>query len=249
MSVREFAAHLGVSDRMVSKWEAGGEVMRPRPHNQAALDTSLAMANSEARTRFDRLAAGQVVYGATVEPSSGVHHLVRHPVDGKLMTLIDAGAYTPARPGSASAERSEPARERGSNMAQGRAAWLEAYYIDVFPTTTGEYAEFLEMTGHRAPAQWPGRADIGALAERLIQVAWVEAQAYAAWASKSLPTVTQWDRAADGDEGMVAGHLPEWCSSTRGPRRHEGRGTGRTHGHPAFRGTVAAAELLALLAI
>jgi formylglycine-generating enzyme required for sulfatase activity len=228
MSVREFAAHLGVSDRMVSKWEAGGEVMRPRPHNQAALDTSLAMANSEARTRFDRLAAGQVVYGATVEPSSGVHHLVRHPVDGKLMTLIDAGAYT---------------------EAQGRAAWLEAYYIDVFPTTTGEYAEFMEMTGHRAPAQWPGRADVGALSERLIQVAWVDAQAYAAWASKSLPTVTQWDRAAYGDEGMVAGHLPEWCSSTRGPRRHEGRATGRTRGHPAFRGTVAAAELLALLAI
>ena len=40
MSVREFAAHLGISDRMVSKWEAGGDTIRPRPLNQAALDTS-----------------------------------------------------------------------------------------------------------------------------------------------------------------------------------------------------------------
>ncbi|MGH3468647.1 MAG: helix-turn-helix domain-containing protein, partial [Thermocrispum sp.] len=38
MSIREFAAHLGVSDRMVSKWEAAGEHFQPRPMNQAALD-------------------------------------------------------------------------------------------------------------------------------------------------------------------------------------------------------------------
>ncbi|MGH3433573.1 MAG: hypothetical protein ACRDQB_12135 [Thermocrispum sp.] len=31
MSVREFAQHLGVSDRMVSKWEAAGGQIRPRP--------------------------------------------------------------------------------------------------------------------------------------------------------------------------------------------------------------------------
>ena len=37
MSVREFAAHLGISDRMVSKWEAGGDSIRPRSLNQAAL--------------------------------------------------------------------------------------------------------------------------------------------------------------------------------------------------------------------
>ncbi len=228
MSVREFAAHLGVSDRMVSKWEAGGEAMRPRPHNQAALDTSLAMANSEARTRFDRLATGRVARLEPVGPTSGVRHLVRHPVDGKLMTLIDAGVYT---------------------LAQGEAGWLEAYYIDVLPTTSAEYAQFVEMTGHRAPAMWPGGAHTGAPAESLIQVAWVDAQAYAAWASKSLPTPIQWDRAADGDEGMVAGHLAEWCAGPRGPRRHEARVTGKAHGHPTFRGTVAAAELLALLAI
>jgi hypothetical protein len=228
MSVREFAAHLGVSDRMVSKWEAAGEAMRPRPHNQAALDTSLAMANFEARTRFGQLATGRVVQVESVGPGSGVRHVARHPVDGKLMTLVEAGVYLPAH---------------------GKAGWLEAYYIDVFPTTSGDYAQFVSMTGHRAPAQWPGGTYTGALAESLIQVAWVDAQAYAAWASKSLPTAVQWERAADGDEGLVTGHLPEWCASVRGPRRHEARTHGKTNGYPAFRCVVAAGELLALLAI
>lgn len=52
MSVREFAAHLGVSDRMVSKWEAGGRDIRPRPVNEQALDTSLRQADSGSRERF-----------------------------------------------------------------------------------------------------------------------------------------------------------------------------------------------------
>lgn len=52
MSVREFAAHLGVSDRMVSKWEAGGRGIRPRPVNQQVLDISLQRADPDARERF-----------------------------------------------------------------------------------------------------------------------------------------------------------------------------------------------------
>jgi transcriptional regulator with XRE-family HTH domain len=52
MSVRAFAYHLGVSDRVVSKWEAGGPSIRPRPFNQAALDTSLARATPSERARF-----------------------------------------------------------------------------------------------------------------------------------------------------------------------------------------------------
>lgn len=51
MSIREFAAHLGVSDRMVSKWEARPD-MRPRPMNQAALDTSLARVEHATLRRF-----------------------------------------------------------------------------------------------------------------------------------------------------------------------------------------------------
>ncbi|MET7800497.1 helix-turn-helix domain-containing protein [Streptomyces decoyicus] len=52
MSIRDFAAHLGVSDRAVSNWEAGGEDYYPRPDSQAILDTALARASDEANARF-----------------------------------------------------------------------------------------------------------------------------------------------------------------------------------------------------
>jgi DNA-binding transcriptional regulator YiaG len=39
MSLMEFAEKLGVSDRIVSRWEAGGEQSSLRMVNQAALDT------------------------------------------------------------------------------------------------------------------------------------------------------------------------------------------------------------------
>ncbi|WP_326598231.1 helix-turn-helix domain-containing protein [Streptomyces sp. NBC_01803] len=54
MSIEAFAAHLGVSDRMVSKWEARGASIQPRPVNQAALDTSLAAPSPDAHERFAR---------------------------------------------------------------------------------------------------------------------------------------------------------------------------------------------------
>jgi DNA-binding transcriptional regulator YiaG len=44
MSVRGFAAWLGVSDRMVSKWEGG---TTPGPVNQAALDSALRLCSPE----------------------------------------------------------------------------------------------------------------------------------------------------------------------------------------------------------
>ncbi|WTD64881.1 helix-turn-helix domain-containing protein [Micromonospora sp. NBC_01638] len=52
MSIRDFAENLGVSERTVSKWEAGQDAVRPRPEMQAALDTALSRAGSQAADRF-----------------------------------------------------------------------------------------------------------------------------------------------------------------------------------------------------
>lgn len=73
-SVCEFAARLGVSDRMVSKWEAGGIDLSPRPTNQEALDTYLARCNPDEYSRFrggmeavrSAVAAGQLPPSETV---------------------------------------------------------------------------------------------------------------------------------------------------------------------------------------
>jgi transcriptional regulator with XRE-family HTH domain len=74
MTVRDFAAYLGVSDRMVSKWEAGGTGLVPRPVNQAALDTCLDRASGDVRARFSGWPDPTHVSGA--EPRRWVMHVV-----------------------------------------------------------------------------------------------------------------------------------------------------------------------------
>ncbi len=63
MSVREFAAHLGVSRRIVSRWERADAPTHPRPVNQAVLDTSLRQADADTRKRFVHLVIGNLGRG------------------------------------------------------------------------------------------------------------------------------------------------------------------------------------------
>jgi formylglycine-generating enzyme required for sulfatase activity len=187
MSVREFARHLGVSDRMVSKWEAGGLAIRPRPINQAALDTSLAQADDEVRARFSAIFEGrahQVARQGMERAATPVTHLVRHPEDGKLMTLVETGPFY--------------------GHTDGRAVWVIGFYIDTYPTTNADYARFLAATGHRAPAHWGGdEPPVDRLNHPVVEVSCVDARAYAAWAAKSLPTGVEWEMAARGQFGLT----------------------------------------------
>ena len=103
MSQREFAARLGVSERMVTKWESGGENINPRPINQSALDSFLSDASPDDQARFQELLS----LPRPAEPESGADdgypvgtsltltgHQVRHPIDGKLMALVEGGAVS-----------------------------------------------------------------------------------------------------------------------------------------------------------
>lgn len=182
MSIYEFADRLGVSDRMISKWEAGGEKIHPRPVNQAALDTFLDQSSPEVRERFELLI--READGETPEPNSGslVTHQVRHPVDGKLMTLVQTGVFL-------CGPDDEP-------------SWLPDFYIDVYPTSNADYARFLAATGHRPPQHWTdGRWPPGYDDHPVVYVTWHDAAAYASWAGKSLPTSAQWEKAARGPRG------------------------------------------------
>jgi formylglycine-generating enzyme required for sulfatase activity len=268
MSVREFAAHLGVSDRMVSKWEAGGVGIRPRPVNQAALDTSLGQAGPEVRARFASMSAGQSsrVLRQRFGGDGEATHLVRHPEDGKVMTLVEPGQFPYGQ--------------------QGVATWLPGFYVDVRPTTNAEYARFVAATGHPAPPSWPGGSCPPGLAPHpVVTVSWADVSAYAHWSAKALPTPAQWEKAARGpsgspypwgdhvgvaranlresrvgattpvdryDEGMsvygvydLCGNVWEWTQGA-GPQRRELRGGSyRTPLHQAavFRGVDAAEDL------
>ncbi|MGW0931953.1 SUMF1/EgtB/PvdO family nonheme iron enzyme [Streptomyces sp. NPDC002644] len=246
MSTEEFAARLGVSDRMVSKWEARKDTIRLRQVNQAALDTLLAGSPPDVHERFASLARSLgTVLPTQQSPSPGFepqHHQVRHPRDGKKMALVEAGTFLYG-------ERNEP-------------AWLPSFYIDVFPVTNSDYARFVTATGHTPPQHWNrGTPPEAILDHPVVFVTWHDAAAYAAWAGKELPTAQQWEKAARGTRGDtypwgnnatpakcnsresgigsttpvsryhsgvspygvydLCGNTWEWCSTRSGPGRYE----------------------------
>lgn len=114
MSIREFAVHLGVSDRMVSKWEAGGRSIRPRPINQQALDTSLRQADPDAREWFYAAVARHV--SVDEQAAAADRRDLRPTSDAPQDVPPDRGSVSP-HSGillSRSAERSPAQKDRAS---------------------------------------------------------------------------------------------------------------------------------------
>jgi transcriptional regulator with XRE-family HTH domain len=189
LSVRAFAGFLGVSPRAVSKWEAAGAGIVPRPDTQAILDTALGRAAPEVHLRFERslaqppsspalvLAAGGTAPGS---PGTEVPPPLIHPVDGKRMVLV-------------------PWPARGSDSPEGARG---AFWIDTIPVTNAEYHRFVTDTGHRGPAHWLEQSLPPELHDHpVVHVTHADAATYAAWAGKRLPSVREWEAAVSGRHG------------------------------------------------
>jgi formylglycine-generating enzyme required for sulfatase activity len=81
---------------------------------------------------------------------------------------------------------------------------LDAYYIDKYPVTNAEYGEFIAATNQPPPRHWAGGTYPPYLAHHpVVCVSWHDAQAYARWAGKRLPTETEWEKAARGVDGRI----------------------------------------------
>ncbi len=86
---------------------------------------------------------------------------------------------------------------------------LEAFEIDRTPVTNGAWVEYLEDTGADPPMYWEREGDEWmrtAMGKRepvdpalpVIHVSWNEADAFARWAGKRLPTEFEWEAACAG---------------------------------------------------
>jgi iron(II)-dependent oxidoreductase len=109
---------------------------------------------------------------------------------------------------------------------------LEPFEIDRTPVTNGAYIAFMEETGAEPPLYWEpdgergwvhaamGRREPIDPAQPATHVSWPEADAFARWAGKRLPTEAEWEAAAGSDDhatvgaGLpLAGRAWEWTTS------------------------------------
>jgi iron(II)-dependent oxidoreductase len=108
--------------------------------------------------------------------------------------------------------------ERGRHSIE-----LDAFEIDRHPATNAAYARFIEDTGAEPPLYWErdgeepwvrtamGRRDPIDLDLPVIHISADEADAFARWAGKRLPSEFEWEAARPELEGL--GQVWEWTSS------------------------------------
>ncbi|HLO40420.1 MAG TPA: bifunctional serine/threonine-protein kinase/formylglycine-generating enzyme family protein [Phycisphaerales bacterium] len=85
-----------------------------------------------------------------------------------------------------------------------RTVELDAFLIDRDLVTNAQYKAFIDATGYPAPRPWQlwgYKPEYGALPAAGISM--LDAEAYAAWVGKRLPTALEWQAAARGAEGRL----------------------------------------------
>jgi gamma-glutamyl hercynylcysteine S-oxide synthase len=141
---------------------------------------------------------------------------------------------------------------------------VPGFYLDTAPVTNAAYAEFIADGGYDdprwwSPAGWDHRQKAGLAAplywrregrgwvrtrfgvtepvppaEPVMHVCWYEAQAYAAWAGRRLPTEAEWEKAARYDPATGRSRRFPWGDEDPTPDRAN---LGQRHLQPAPAGS------------
>ena len=107
------------------------------------------------------------------------------------MVLVPAGEFTMG------SQKGDP-DERPAHQV-----YLDAFSIDRYEVTVGQYASFLQEAGGHTPSDWATMNQLAHQKRPVANVDWADAAAYCKWAGKRLPTEAEWEKAARGTDGRL----------------------------------------------
>ncbi|HEY6330353.1 MAG TPA: SUMF1/EgtB/PvdO family nonheme iron enzyme, partial [Blastocatellia bacterium] len=135
-------------------------------------------------------------------------HIEEHPPDvgpGTIpgMVLISGGKFTMGTSDTGPEVREEWRPSHPETVGD--------FYLDSKEVTNDEYARFVAITNYPPPPNWQNRTYAPGESQLPVRdVSWYDAQKYAEWAGKRLPTEAEWEYAARGSDGRNYPWGNEW---------------------------------------
>ncbi|MEW6357060.1 MAG: SUMF1/EgtB/PvdO family nonheme iron enzyme [Planctomycetota bacterium] len=95
-------------------------------------------------------------------------------------------------------------KEDFADEAPRHVAQVRAFYIDIHEVSCADYLKFVEETKYDPPLDWlRGRPRRGKENHPVTMISFKDAEAYATWAGKRLPSEAEWELAARGADGRI----------------------------------------------